>query len=108
MSDGSGTPARPRFNAELNNFTITIPRIATASTLATRATALLIPEAAPARFDATELMTTVVSGATLIAIPNPRTVNAGKNPDQKPAPTSGTAQRTKPIAAINGPTISGT
>ena len=76
---GSSAPARLRFKRKLNNFTITIPRIAMASTLATRATALLMPEAVPARSWSTELITTVVRGATLIAIPRPRTMNAGKN-----------------------------
>src|ERR1700735_111311 len=79
MSGGSGTPARLRFKLPLNNFTKTIPRMATASTPATRATALLMPEAVPARAWSTELITTVVSGATLIAIQRPRTMNAGTN-----------------------------
>src|SRR5271168_5561170 len=72
-------PIRLRFKLALNNFTITSPRIATASMPATRAIALLIPEAVPARSCPTEPITTVVSGATLIAIPKPRTMNAGKN-----------------------------
>src|SRR3981189_3062468 len=79
MPGGSSWSARLRFKLELNTFTITIARIAMASTLATRATALLMPEAVPARSWSTEFITTVVRGATLIAIPRPRTTNAGKN-----------------------------
>ena len=78
MPGGSTPLARVRLRLKLNNFTITIPRIAMASTPATRATALLMPEAVPARSWSTELITTVVRGATLTASPKPKTTNAGK------------------------------
>ena len=45
---------------------------------AERATALFTPEARPTRFDGTEFMTVVVSGATLIAIPRPNATMGGK------------------------------
>ena len=45
---------------------------------AVRATALLTPDAIPARFDATEFITVVVRGATLIAIPRPRMTIGGQ------------------------------
>jgi hypothetical protein len=44
-----------------------------------RATALFTPDAIPARFAATELIIVVVSGATVIAMPNPRKTIPGKN-----------------------------
>ena len=49
-----------------------------ATTTAMRDAALLMPEAAPWKATLTELMTTVVSGATLTAMPSPRTTMAGK------------------------------
>src|SRR5215470_6141805 len=52
-------------------------------------------------------MTTVVRGATLTLIPKPRTTNAGKNVVQYDPPIEGTANSAKPVAAIIGPTISG-
>ncbi len=45
---------------------------------AVRATALLTPDATPACVCETELITTVVSGATLMAIPRPSTATGGK------------------------------
>ena len=56
-----------------------IPKTAIASKPAVRETALLIPEATPTRFSGTEFITVVVRGATLTAIPMPRTRIAGKN-----------------------------
>ena len=53
-----------------------------ARTPATRATALLIPEAVPARSLSTEVMTVVVSGATVMESPAPKTRKAGKYPRQ--------------------------
>src|SRR5580704_10094182 len=70
-------------------------------------TALLIPDAAPARFWVTELMTRVVSGATLMVIPNPKKSIAGKYVVQYDSPTPGRAKRTKPTAATRGPMMSG-
>src|SRR5215470_2517745 len=52
-------------------------------------------------------MTTVVRGATLTAIPKPRTRNAGKKDLQYEFPTPGTAKRAKPAAAMSGPMIKG-
>ena len=75
---GSEKPARLWFKRRPKAFTITTPNTAIASTPATRATALLIPEAVPTRSSFTEFMTEVVRGATVTAIPNPRTTIAGK------------------------------
>jgi len=58
---------------------MTAPKTAMANTAATRATALLIPDAVPARCCSTEFITKVVRGGTLIAMPIPRTTNPGKN-----------------------------
>jgi hypothetical protein len=52
---------------------------ASASRPAARETALLTPDAIPARLDSTEPMTTVTSGATATDMPSPITTNAGKN-----------------------------
>ena len=57
---------------------ITIPKTAIASNPAVREIALLIPDATPTRFEGTEFITVVVRGATLTAIPSPRTTIAGK------------------------------
>src|SRR5579859_5209512 len=70
-------------------------------------TALLIPEAAPARFWVTELMTRVVRGATLTVIPNPNISIAGKYVIQYDPPTPESAKRTKPPAAKRGPAMRG-
>ena len=45
---------------------------------ATRETALFTPDAMPTCFSSTAVITTVVRGATLMAIPKPRTITAGK------------------------------
>src|ERR1700751_4421712 len=70
-------------------------------------TALLIPDAAPARFWVAELMTRVVNGATLTVIPNPSRSTAGKYVIQYDPPTPGRAKRTKPPAATRGPMMRG-
>ena len=49
-----------------------------ATSPAVLAIALLTPEATPARLAATELITVVVRGATLIAMPSPRIAIGGK------------------------------
>ena len=54
------------------------PKTATARSPAIRDTALFTPEATPASLEGTDSITAVVSGATLIAIPMPRTTTAGK------------------------------
>ena len=61
---------------------MTMPKLAIASKPAVRETALLMPDAMPARLSLTEFMTVVVNGATLIAMPRPSTTIAGKNPVQ--------------------------
>src|SRR5205085_12440344 len=57
----------------------TTPKSAIARRPATRATALLTPDATPACLGSTALITVVVNGATVIAMPNPSTTTAGKN-----------------------------
>ena len=54
------------------------PKTAIARRPATRATALLMPDATPAWRVSTAPITVVVSGATVTAIPNPSTTTAGK------------------------------
>src|SRR5258706_1993470 len=56
----------------------TIPKTAMASSPAARETALLIPEAIPAWRCSTAPITAVVSGATVMVMPNPITTTAGK------------------------------
>ena len=58
--------------------TINMPITAMPNRLARRDTALLMPEATPAWWVATLLITVVVSGATLKAMPKPNIVTAGK------------------------------
>jgi hypothetical protein len=55
------------------------PRSAIASMPAIREMALLMPDAVPACWLSAALMTVVVSGATLTAMPRPSTAIAGKN-----------------------------
>src|SRR5712691_5124301 len=74
---------------------------------ATLATALLTPDAAPACRGSTALITVVVSGATVTAIPNPSMTMAGKNVVQYIPPMPGRAYSARPIAAIAGPTVRG-
>ena len=49
---------------------------------AVRATALLMPEASPARSSPSAPMTAVVSGATVMPIPRPSSAMPGRNPRQ--------------------------
>jgi hypothetical protein len=72
-----------------------------------RETALLIPEATPARLSGTEFITVVVSGATQIAMPRPSTTTAGKKVVQYIPPTLGKMKRPNPAAATRGPITSG-
>src|SRR4026208_639569 len=90
-----------------NACSITTPNTAIASRPAVRDTALFIPDATPACSSPTALITVVVKGATLIAIPSPSTSTAGKKLVQKLPLIDGTANSTKPTAAIVGPTVSG-
>src|SRR5262245_13531312 len=71
--------------------TSTIPNTAIATRPATRATALLTPDATPACCVSTAVIAVVVNGATTIAIPNPATTTAGKNVVQYEPPTPGAA-----------------
>jgi len=72
-----------------------------------RATALLIQRRRPVRSD-NELMTTVVRGATLTAIPKPRHHERREMISSNLLPGGpGMAKRTKPVAAISGPVTIG-
>lgn len=82
------------------------PSTAAASIPATRAVALLMPDATPAWLSSTARMTLVASGATLTAIPRPSTAMGGKNVVQYDPPLSGTASNANPTAVIVGPTVS--
>ena len=66
----------------LNATLITMPKTAIASSAAMRDTALLMPEATPARPVSNAFITVVVNGATLTTIPNPNTSKPGKKVDQ--------------------------
>jgi len=55
----------------------------------------------------TALITVVVSGATLVAMPSPRTTTAGKKVVQYDPPTAGRANSANAAAAISGPMMSG-
>jgi hypothetical protein len=70
------------FRLASNAHAMTIPKIAIASSAAVRETALLTPEAMPARSGPSEFMTVVVSGATVTVIPMPSTTTAGKKVNQ--------------------------
>jgi hypothetical protein len=83
------------------------PKTATASSPAIRDTALFTPEATPASLEGTASITAVVSGATLIAIPMPKTTTAGKNVLQYEPPIPGREKSAKPAAATTVPTVSG-
>src|SRR5258705_13992342 len=74
---------------------------------ATLATALFTPDAAPACRGSTALITVVVSGATVTAMPRPSTTTEGKNVAQYAPPIPGRAYNARPTAAIEGPTVSG-
>src|SRR6266850_3391981 len=108
-SDGVNARRARRGRTRASNvWTSTTPNTAMASSPATRATALLIPDATPARPLSTALITVVVSGATVIAMPNPTTTTAGKNVVQYEPPIPGRAYKASPSAASAGPTVSGT
>jgi hypothetical protein len=94
-------------NARLNAAFITTPNTARASNAPAREMALLMPDARPASSRPTEFITVVVSGATVTAIPNPRTLTAGRNVAQYEPPTAGRANAANPAAAISGPATSG-
>src|SRR5215208_8542112 len=97
--------SKPRSRFRLKNPSATAPRTATASRLPTEAIALLNPEAKPARSVGTALMTEVVSGATLSAMPMPSATIGRKKVAQYDPPVPGTARRPKTKAAIAGPMI---
>src|SRR5579859_1886419 len=83
------------------------PNAATAISPAIRDTALLTPEATPALFAGTDCITAVVSGATLMAIPTPRTATAGKKVVQYEPSLPDRRKSANPDAATKGPIISG-
>src|SRR2546430_14439118 len=85
---GNLNSLRCRSNELLKIPSITIPRTAIASRPAVRETALFTPDAMPARFCETELITVAVSGATLIVIPKPTTTIGGEKivPQLPPPP----------------------
>src|SRR5260370_13087650 len=84
------------------------PKSAIARRPATRETALLTPDAAPTwRSSSTDVITVVVSGATVVAIPITMTIRRGQNDVQYEPPMPGNANSANPVAAINGPKISG-
>src|SRR5712692_5225948 len=85
----------------------TTPKTAIARRPATLATALLTPDATPECRGSTALITIVVRGATVIAIPNPSTTTAGKNVVQYVPPIPGRAYSARPSAATAGPTVRG-
>src|SRR5437773_2468364 len=85
----------------------TAPKIATANTFATDATALLTPDATPAWRDGTALITKVVKGATVTTMPNPRVTIGTKKDIQYGDSASDSANRNNPTAAIAGPITSG-
>src|SRR5262245_31642075 len=77
----------------------TTPTMATASSSARRETALLMPEARPACFSSTDVITVAVSGATLVAMPTLMTQTAGKTVTQYD-PSRDRRNNRKPDAAI--------
>src|SRR5215470_19069324 len=87
--------------------TSAIPNTAIAISPATRATALLTPDATPACCVSTAVIAVVVSGATTIVIPNPSTTTAGKNVVQYEPPMPGLAYKARPRAAMIGPMVNG-
>ena len=78
-----------------------------ASNPAARDTALLTPDATPAWCASTDPMTAVVSGATVVPIPSPRTTMPGKNVVQYGPPVAGRANRANPPPATSGPSTRG-
>src|SRR5262249_33989318 len=81
--------------------------MATASRAATRASVLLTPEATPTSLSSTAVMTVVVNGATVIAMPSPITTIGGKKVVQYEPLVPGTARSSRPAAVTSGPTTSG-
>src|SRR5262249_9159632 len=77
-----GDAATWRSSAPLNAVSVTAPSSATASSPATDATALLMPEATPDWCVGTALMTVVVNGATVMVMPTASTTIGARNVDQ--------------------------
>src|SRR5215467_4147925 len=102
-SGETGSLDKLRSRAVLKPWTIVMPRTAIDRSPAVLDTALLTPEATPARCSGTEFITVVVSGATVIAIPKPSTITAGKNVDQYDPPTPGSKNKRYPAPATSGP-----
>src|SRR5919106_1105062 len=76
-SAGRSIPAICASSALPKLDSMTMPSTEIASSVATRGTALLMPEAVPAWSWSTAFITVVVSGATMTAMPRPRAVAAG-------------------------------
>ena len=75
----SGTPVRRRPASEPNEAAIAAPTAAVPSSPATRAIALLTPEAIPACERSAPASTAAVSGATVIDSPSANTSSAGQH-----------------------------
>ena len=73
----SGTPASELSIDDVNVAATTAPSAAIASRPATRAIALLMPEAIPALDSSASASTVAVSGATVIASPSEKTSSPG-------------------------------
>src|SRR5258706_8962482 len=83
----------------------TAPSAATAKRPATRARALLMPDAMPARASPPDAITGDVSGGTIMIIPISTTLRAVKTPVPKHFLKSTKASRAKPQAAMMGPAL---
>src|ERR1700675_2831732 len=80
---------------------------AMASSPATRAMALLTPDAVPAYVSGTAERTAEVSGATVIASPTPNTTTPGRTAFREVVPGTTRAINANPTAAISGPAVMG-
>src|SRR5258708_22077905 len=94
---------RARWGEKLANNTV--PSAATANRPATRATALLTPEAMPAWLSPTDAMTVDVSGGTVMVMPMASTQIAGNTLTQYDPLRSAKAHSTNPQAAMTGPAV---
>jgi len=86
--------------AGVKRASVSTPMMATASSDASRAQVLLMPEAMPTSSGAMASKTRVVRGVTLIAIPSPTVAMGGKNVDQDDPPIPGSANKASPAAVV--------
>src|SRR5882757_4439563 len=84
----------------------TAPNAATANRPATRATALLTPDAIPAWASPTDAITVEVNGGTVVVMPSAMMQIAGNTPVQYDALKSANASIASPPAAMIGPAVS--